>query len=187
MKNDYPEANARLAEVARQASALIPAAAQTLPRRVNPGEHSITVELKGYATNTSTIKAPEGDQTIEVPVEMKVATEGPIKPVDPGGKKIHLLLPIGAAVTGVGLAVGIGTGVAALNTCTSKGCALGWVANVGFIVAVGGAAMGVAGLVLTLNSPSQPEAAPSEPAKEARVTFQPILGPTFAGVSGTFF
>lgn len=168
--------------------ALIPAAAQTLPRRVNPGEHSITVEAKGYATNTSTIKAPEGDQTIEVPVEMKVSTgDGSIKPVDPGGKKIHLLLPIGAAVTGVGLAVGIGTGVAALNTCTTKGCALGWVANVGFIVAVGGAAMGVAGLVLTLNSPSQSEAAPAEPAKEARVTLQPILGPTFAGVSGTFF
>ncbi len=168
--------------------ALIPAAAQSLPRRVNPGEHSITVEAKGYATNTSTIKAPEGDQTIQVPVEMKPATgDGPIKPVDPGGKKIHLLLPIGAAVTGVGLAVGIGTGVAALNSCTTKGCALGWVANVGFIVAVGGAAMGVAGLVLTLNSPSQPELAPADPAKEARVTLQPILGPTFVGVSGTFF
>lgn len=165
--------------------AAIPAAAQSLPRRVNPGEHKIVVEAKGYATNTSTITAPEGDQTIQVPIELKpAAPDTPIKPEDPGGKKIHLLLPIGAAVTGVGLAVGIGTGVAALNSCTTKGCALGWVADIGFVVALGGAAMGVAGLVLTLNSPSEP--APADPPKPTAFTIAPLIGPTFLGASGTF-
>ncbi|MFO0612037.1 MAG: hypothetical protein U0414_05595 [Polyangiaceae bacterium] len=166
--------------------AVIPPAAQSLPRRVNPGEHTIVVESQGYATNKSTITAPEGEQTIQIPIELKPVATEPIKPVDPGGKKIHLLLPIGGAVAGVGLAVGIGTGVAALDSCTTKGCALGWVADIGFIVAVGGAAMGVAGLVLTLNAPAQAEATTADPPKATSFTIAPLLGPTFIGASGTF-
>lgn len=174
--------------------AVIPAAAATLPRRVNPGSHKVVVRASGYVEASTEVTVTEGTK-LEVPLELK--SGGPIIPVKKDEKKepdlpkkgeatsgggMSILLPIGIATTGAGLAVGIGTGVAALNSKDCKqhhGCALGWAADAGFLVAIGGAALTTAGVVFTLK---QPKADP----KVTALRFTPLVGPAFLGIRGEY-
>jgi len=181
--------------------AVLNSAAAFLPRRVNPGNHHIEVKATGFATGTADVNAKEGSQTVPVSIVMKPAgsdngpgdkdkDKTPEPKPEPGGHKLSILLPVGAGIAGGGLVLGIATGAAALATnkrgeaCANPNCALGIVSDVGFVIAVGGAAVGVAGLVLTLTSHEAP-AAKQDPNKPS-VTLAPVIGPTYAGLRGTF-
>ncbi len=170
----------------------IPAAAALLPRRVNPGAHHIVVKAPGYADGSADVTALEGAK-LEAPIELKSggpplapktdATKDDDSKKDDGAHTgMSVLLPIGIATTGAGLAVGIGTGIAALNNHNCRlhhGCALGWAADAGFVVAIGGAAMTTAGVVITLTRPK------TDP-KHTELRLQPLVGPAFLGIRAEY-
>ncbi len=176
---------------------VIPAAAAALPRRVNPGTHKVVVKAEGYADASTEVTLTEG-ATIEVPLELKpggssIAPKKHDEPKKDEPKKeepkrggMSILLPIGLATTGAGLAVGIGTGIAALNNHDCRlhhGCALGWAADAGFLVALGGAALTTAGVVLTLSHPKpSPKGAPAQ----TGLRIVPLVGPGFLGARGEY-
>ncbi|WP_438015137.1 PEGA domain-containing protein [Sorangium sp. So ce315] len=158
---------------------LMTASAEGSP--IDPGNHWVEVEADGYVGARQRVYVPEREITT-----LDVALT-PEPPSDKGASP----WAIGGFVTsGVGLAVGLGAGVAYLNArsdleeaCRSgtASCsgdargganALGWVSNVGFGVAIAGAAVG--GLALGLESASAPA---------SNVTW--AIGPGYVGVRGT--
>jgi hypothetical protein len=77
----------------------------------------------------------------------------------------------------------IGTGAAALVKGKPNGNGLADAADVALAFTIAGAGVGIAGLVLTLTSHDTP-AAKVDP--KPTVTLVPIVGPTYAGLRGTF-
>jgi hypothetical protein len=175
--------------------AAIPAAAATLPRRVNPGTHQISVKAAGYVEVSTEVKVVEGEKReLQVALEPGGPPPGKAEPKRDEPKKeppvakksgLSVLVPIGLATTGAGLALGIGTGVAALNSGDCKkhhGCALGWAADAGFLVALAGAGVTTAGIVITVTAPKSGPAAPAQ----TWLRLRPMVGPAYLGVQGEY-
>ncbi|WP_438023622.1 PEGA domain-containing protein [Sorangium sp. So ce233] len=149
---------------------------------IDPGNHWVEVEADGYVGARQRVYVPEGEVT---------TLDMPLTPVPtPGGGGTSPWVIGGFVTSGAGLAVGLGAGVAYLNarsdleeacrqgteSCSgdARGGAntLGWVSNVGFGLAIAGAAVG--GLALGLETSTEPASS---------VTW--AVGPGYIGVRGT--
>lgn len=158
---------------------LMTASAEASP--IDPGNHWVEVEADGYVGARQRVYVPEREiTTLDVALTRKPPSDEGTSPWAIGG----------FVASGVGAAVGLGAGVAYLNArsdleeaCRSGAArcsgdargganALGWVSNVGFGVAIAGAAVG--GLALGLESSRAPA---------SNVTW--AIGPGYIGVRGT--
>jgi hypothetical protein len=167
----------------------IPRDAAHAPRVLDPGHHVVVVKSPGKSGRAEIDLAP-GEQH-----QIHVDADHDDTPKPPPVVRTHVVLRPGTAfwasviVTGAGLVVGAGTGVAALavtghlsSECPSKSCppsaygdlntslALGWVSTIGFAVAGAGAI--AAGVLLALSGHREPVPEP----KAASVRLVPGLG-----------
>jgi hypothetical protein len=157
---------------------VLPPAAWTAPRIVNPGRHVAEIELGGKKTEeTVTLKEGESrDVTVSAPAAGQASTSPPDGPPDTpppppppepkGGTSPLVYAGFGTAIVGVG--VGAVTGILTLSKASSldetcrdgrcppsaqadidSGSTTGTISTVAFIVAGAGVAMGVVGLVLS--------------------------------------
>ena len=86
-----------------------------LPRKVNPGEHTISVSAPGFEPTTAQVTIAEGeDRRVEVLLPpSKEGTGGPVThPSSTGGSSPPVLAIVAGGVGVVGLAIGIAAGVA---------------------------------------------------------------------------
>lgn len=191
---------------------LVPPAALGVKRAIDPGEHLVRVELKGYLPVEKRFSVAPGT-TAQVGVTLVPAPQGPAKgtvgPVEPppsGGLFPHqntvgiVLLGVGSA----GVLVGAVTGGLALQKhadleaagCTPEGCpasqqealgsyhTLGTVSTAGFIT--GGVGL-AAGLVLVLTAPKAPKKPEATQARAPLApTVRPYIGAGEIGVVGRF-
>ncbi|WP_437671628.1 PEGA domain-containing protein [Sorangium sp. So ce131] len=148
---------------------------------IDPGNHWIEVQADGYVSARQRVYVPEREVTT---VDVALAPEPP----GPGSGTRPWVVG-GFITSGAGLALGLGAGAAYLSArgdledaCRrgAAGCSsdarssantVGWVSNVGFGLAVAGAAVGGLALVLDAKAPS------------SAVTW--AVGPGYIGVRGT--
>ena len=176
--------------------ALLAKAVSTVPRKLDPGKHSVTVKAAGYLDGAAEATLAEGaNETVDVPMQVDPAADvhrEPRVPTPPAAKKpddvekksIHPLVWVGTAFTGAGLVAGITGGVIALGSkCDKDGkknscpAAPAWISNIGFGVAGVGAVLGIVGIVITVKEPSVAKSA---------VWVAPVVGPSFTGLRGSF-
>ncbi|XXT16699.1 PEGA domain-containing protein [Sorangium sp. So ce429] len=147
---------------------------------IDPGNHWVEVEADGYVAERQRVYVPEKETTTLAVALTPVPTQPSAAPWIIGG----------FVASGAGLALGLGTGAAYLSarddlaeacrqrtaSCSedARGSAntLGWVSNVGFGLAIAGAAVG--GIALGLESSREPAAS---------VTW--AVGPGYISVRGT--
>jgi hypothetical protein len=194
-------------------SDVVPAAALGVKRAIDPGEHTVRVELPGYEPAEKTFSVTPG-ATASVSVTLSPArpdappkgTSGPVEPPPPSGGGLFphqdvvgiVLLGVGSA----GVVVGAVTGALALQKhddlvaagCTDAGCpasqqeALGSYHTLGTLSTAGFITGGVglaAGLVLVLTAPKAPKKLDAAPAAFAPVV-RPYFGAGEIGVVGRF-
>ncbi|MDF2694215.1 MAG: hypothetical protein K0S65_2598 [Labilithrix sp.] len=177
--------------------ASVPVVSLTSMRKVNPGDHNVTVRLAGRETTRSaTLVESETKQlTIDLTDTGLTAGSGSAGPEAPRGRSIHVVTWIGLGVGVAGLAVGTIAGVVALGSasevsdaCVGLSCppssrsevesgrSAATVSTIGFSAgALGLAAAAVGYFVL---SPSK---------KAARATGVHVaLTPSWAGLHGSF-
>ncbi|MGK3986318.1 PEGA domain-containing protein [Sorangium sp. So ce136] len=148
---------------------------------IDPGNHWVEVEADGYVAERQRVYVPEKETTT-----LDVALT-PVPP-EPGSARPWIIG--GFVASGAGLALGLGTGAAYLSargdleeacrqrtaSCSedarSGANTLGWVSNVGFGLAIAGAAVG--GIALGLESSREPASS---------VTW--AVGPGYISVRGT--
>jgi hypothetical protein len=195
----------------------VPPALLGAERPTDPGTHEVVASAPGYLTQQTTVKLPEaGRETItltllpdpnapkEAPVVAPVATTLPPPPPPPpppdnqGMKTLSYVL-IGVGVGGVG--AGSVTGAMAIskkggldcpqNHCTGSEAddldsarTLALVSTITFAVGIPAAIAGTV-LLLTSSSSSAKKAETVKPPR--RFAASPYLGPTSAGVVGTFW
>jgi hypothetical protein len=177
--------------------AIVPPEAHALPRRLNPGRHVILVEAEGFVPAKQHIALSEGEAK-RASIELVRGSSPPPDSVEPTrGGGTSPLVYIGFGVGAAGLAVGSVAGALSLSkassakeNCQGSSCtpaaqddidaskSLATVSNIGFGVAIVGAAVGVYGLLSSGGAP--PERAP------ARRRLDPLIGPRFVGLAGTF-
>lgn len=186
---------------------LVPPDAATVPRVLNPGAHVVVLEAGGQRAQSDVTVAEGESKDVEVvvpegltappvvpvvPVTPQQGDQGAAPPARAGG--MSPLVPIGFVTAGVGVAVGLVTGIMTLSTagtvkdtCSKDGrCpakaqsdidsakTTGTVSTVAFVIGAAGAIVGVVGILT------------SKPATETpRATGLRIV-PTPAGVAGTF-
>lgn len=172
----------------------------------NPGDYTVKATATGYADWTKTVTLAEGDRkTLDITMKPSAGAES-----DSGGSLLSGKTPAYVAwgVGGLSLGLGIGFGIAAINTtntvlrdwdCKEGVCPAeaeddviaaktnGNISTAGFVIGGVGIA---AGTVLYILSSDEPEA-PSddeEAMDEARrsITISPVVGPAYLGVQGTF-
>lgn len=172
-----------------------------IPRKLNPGKHVVVAKAAGEEARETVTLAHFDNKRVTLRVVKKVApkvepkTETPPEQEEPsadGKKPVPLISWVGFGVGAAGLAVGSVAGILSLSKtsdatkdCVGNECprsaqpdldsanTLATVSNVGFAIAIVGAAVGVVGLFVLRPAP-EPKAA------SARITFTP------AGVAGTF-
>lgn len=152
----------------------IPKDAARAPRVLDPGHHVVVVKAPGKSGRAEIELAPGEQHQIHVDADHDDTPKLP-----PPVVRTHVVLRPGKAfwagviVTGAGLVIGTGTGIAALavtshlsSECPSKQCptsaygdlntslALGWVSTIGFAVAGAGAI--VSGVLLALSGHREP-------------------------------
>jgi len=194
----------------------VPSALLGVERPTDPGSHEVVASAPGYVTQRTTVVLAEaGRETVtlrltldpsaqkEVPPVAPVAAAPPPPPAAPPpesnqGKKTLAIVLIGTGV--VGVATGSITGAMALskksdldcpqNHCTGKEAdkldsarTMATISTIGFAVGIPAAAVGTVLLLTSGNNSSK--AAKREPAK--RFAASPYLGPTSAGVVGSFW
>ncbi|WP_437924820.1 PEGA domain-containing protein [Sorangium sp. So ce291] len=148
---------------------------------IDPGNHWVEVEADGYVAERQRVYVPEKETTT-----LDVA----LTPVPPERGSAMPWILGGFVASGAGLALGLGTGAAYLSargdleeacrqrtaSCSedarSGANALGWASNVGFGLAIAGAAVG--GIALGLESSREPASS---------VTW--AVGPGYISVRGT--
>jgi hypothetical protein len=193
---------------------LVPPAALGVKRAIDPGEHTVHVELEGYlpAEKRFTV-APGVTEAVTITLSPATphhappkATAGPVEPPPSGGLFPHQNT-VGIVLIGVGSAgvlVGAVTGGLALQKhddleaagCVPEGCpasqqealrsyhTLGTVSTVGFITGGVGVA---AGLVLVLTAPKAPKKADAKSAiAPLAPSVRPYIGAGEIGVVGRF-
>lgn len=189
---------------------LVPPAALGVKRAIDPGNHTVRVELPGFLPAEKKFSVAPG-ATAQVSIALSPAPQAatskgggePVEPPSSGGLFPHqgavgiVLLGVGSA----GVLVGAVTGGLALQKhgdledagCTSEGCpasqqealgsyhTLGTVSTAGFIT--GGVGL-VAGLVLVLTAPKAPKK--PEPKAALAPVVRPYIGAGEIGVLGRF-
>ncbi len=177
----------------------IPKDAAHAPRVLDPGHHVVVVRSPSHIGRAEIELAPGDQHQIHVEAD-QADPEHPEHPQPPpkGRYVLHPGTPfyVSLVVTGAGLAIGAGTGIAALaitghlaNECPSKQCppsahgdlnaslALGWMSTVGFIVAGGGAIATFVTLALSGHR---------EPPPTTHASLRIVPGPGTLSLTGTF-
>jgi hypothetical protein len=180
--------------VVRVDKSRLPTEALGLPRRVDPGKHVVTAEVAGVSPARAVVTVEEGEKkpvTLTVGGPSEDAKEPPKLPppvaTDAGAPPLAIVGFVGG---GVGLVVGTLAGIGSLSKASSAklGChgnvcplrnqsdadasaALADVSDVGFVIAIAGAAVGVYALVS-----QKPTPPPS-----AKASFTPYLTPFGGG------
>ncbi len=175
----------------------VPRKRLALPRRVDPGTHTVKASCPGYQDVDLEITVAEGKTRT---VELELTPTGETPPVAPAADDggISPLVWVGFGLAGVGAAVGAITGGLSLDAaatakdlCVDDLCpreaesdadrslALAHTSTVSFVVAGLGAGIGIVGLVL---SGSDEPSDSTEPAPEVEA----ILGPGTIGLRGRF-
>lgn len=176
---------------------VIPKDAAQAPRVLDPGHHVVVVHANGK-TGRAEIDLAAGEQH-----QLHLEADHPDQPVGPPPQPVtrmryHPGKPFWASVvvTGAGLAIGVGTGIAALavtahlsKECPSKQCpasangdldtslALGWVSTIGFAVAGAGAIAAIVTFAMSGHRETVPP-------PQASIRIVPGLGSLF--VTGVF-
>lgn len=183
----------------------------TLPRGLNPGPHELNIKAADYATVTLTFTLGEGEQkklrVVLTPGDGELESD-PVPQPDPQPigeveteSSISPLVWVGVGVAGAGVIVGSITGGLSLADASSakEGCvnnrcpdenesdakrslALSYVSTASFAVAGVGAVMGVIGLFIGGEEPTEA----TTPADATAVTVKPFIGPTSVGLYGTW-
>lgn len=185
---------------------VVPPAAAQAARKVNPGKHIVVAKAGGNERTEEIIVSEKEAKTLTIDLAKKTVTPIPIaeepEPSPSNGKSTwKIVMWSGFAVGAVGVGIGSVTGIMAFSKtsdvegqCTGKSCpprvssdldsslSLGTVSTVAFVVGAAGIGVGVLGLVMSNKADT------TEPASAAalRVSVRPEVGPTWAGVSGTF-
>lgn len=173
------------------------------PVAVNPGSRKVRATAEGFLPFSETFELAEGEnKTITVLLTEKpvpVRREPKPEPVKRSGSGQKTLGYVSLAVGGAGLVVGTAMGLAARSTrneldsaCPNDRCSASerdlydkgktqasW-STAGFIV--GGVGLSL-GTVLLLTAGDDAE---KSPADQAKVRWQPVLGPGHVGVHGNF-
>jgi hypothetical protein len=172
----------------------VPAAAADVPRKVNPGEHTIVVRSGGVEKRETVTVAEREQKTVKI--DLKPPAPPVQEPVQVSSSSLptsKILIFGGFGLAAVGIGVGSVTGLMSFSkvddvkkTCNpscppsqaseiDSAKSLGTISTIAFIAGGLGAAAGVVGLVMAKKE------APREGA-----SIQPVLGPTWAGLNGTF-
>jgi len=194
----------------------VPTALIGVERPTDPGSHEVVASAPGYITQRTTVALTEAGRetvTLRLPVDPNAAKEAlPVAPVvaatpaepppapppqaSQGTSTLAYVL-IGTGV--VGVAVGGITGAMALSKKSNLDCpqnhctgdqadtldsarTMATISTIGFAVGIPAAAVGT---VLLLTSGSASKSGQAKPAR--RFAANPYLGPTSAGVVGTFW
>lgn len=188
---------------------VLPAAAATLPRKVNPGKHVIVATASGYEPASLEVMVPEG-KVLPVNVTLQpLATSGPGGDVMPpgggdgdkaSGGGLSPLVYAGFGVGAAGIIAGTVTGIISLSKTSSikdqcdgatgacpaataedisSANTIANVSNISFALGAAGVAVGVVGIFLSGGAKKAPP-----PTTGLRVT--PVVGPGSVGVVGVF-
>jgi hypothetical protein len=189
----------------------VPPAAIGVRRAIDPGEHTIRAEAKGFVTAEKKFTVAVGmTETVDLslaPAPLVAHAKDPAQPEAPasGGLFPHQYA-VGIVALGIGsagLVVGTVTGLLALDKhsdleaagCNDVGCpsaqrealdsyhTLGTLSTVGFIAGGVGAA---AGIVLLVTAPKSPKKGAPEATKSSGVRVSPFIGVGQAGITGRF-
>jgi PEGA domain len=183
-------------------------------RSVNPGDHRIVVTAPGYLEASEQVTLGEGETKplaitlkkdadtvvapVPSPVPSKPAATAPPPSVDPHEGGFPVWATVGFSVGAVGIGVGAAFGILSLQkagdldeACPDQTCPAGGglektqddsllfanISNVGFAVGGAGVVFGVIAL-FTLDA--------SDDDSETGIRIDPIVGPGYAGVRGSF-
>jgi hypothetical protein len=189
----------------------VPPAAIGVRRAIDPGEHTIRAEAKGFVTAEKKFTVAAGmTETIDVALAPVPLVRHPKDTARPEAPASEGLFPhqyaVGIVALGIGsagLVVGTVTGLLALDKhsdlegagCNDVGCpsaqkealdsyhTLGTLSTVGFIAGGVGAAVGV---VLVATAPKSPKKAGPEATKSSGVRVSPFIGVGQVGLTGRF-
>lgn len=184
----------------------IPRAALAVPRKVNPGPHTVTVKL-GTAEKKQEVAIAE-HETKNVTIDLKEIVAEPPPPAPPP-EPTHSALPKvlmfgGFGLGAVGVGVGAVTGLMSISqtndlkdvckpTCpperqsdidSAKG--LGNISTVAFIVGGVGVAAGVVGLILSSGDKKESASWQQPKTTRDRRSIHAVVTPGYAGVAGSF-
>lgn len=188
----------------------IPAAAATVPRKINPGDHVAVAKSGALEKKVEFTIAEKENKTVDV--DLKDQPPPPPAPVvvappKPAMSKGKLLMFGGFGLAAVGIGVGAVTGIMSIsktsdikdNHCVGDKCTpdqadaidsaktLGNISTVAFIVGGVGVGAGVVGLLLmNKESKEKPAEAPPPPAAFRPTNLRAVLGPSYAGIAGAF-
>lgn len=194
---------------------VVPPAAASAPRKVNPGKHVVQARSGSLDKSEEIVVAEKETKTVTIDLKAaSVATTAQPPPEDttPGKSPLPKILVFGGFGLGVvGVAIGTITGLSSISKvddvkkdCNGNSCppsreddldsarSLGTVSTIAFIAGGIGIGAGVLGLVLLGKQNNEPPpAAARHRANEPRTpasafTFRPELGPTWVGAHGTF-
>jgi len=190
----------------------LPAAVLNVPRKVNPGNHTITVKA-GTAEKTVDVNVTEKEtKTVNIDLKEKPKEEPKVVKVDTSdpSQTPKILMYGGFGLAAVGLGVGAVTGLMSMSQvddikgqCQEDKCPqslasdiddakmLGNISTIAFVAAGVGVVIGVVGLVMSGSShgkESSPAPGTSAKARPVRplVKTQPIIGAGYLGLGGTF-
>jgi len=188
---------------------VVPPAAAQAARKVNPGKHVVVAKAGGNERTEEIIVSERESKTLTIDLSKKTVAPPPVveepEPSSPGSGKStwKIVMWSGFAVGAVGVGIGSVTGIMAFSKtsdvesqCSGGSCpprvssdldsslSLGTVSTIAFIIGGAGIGVGVLGLVMS-NKADSAEAPPAGSAA-LRVRVRPEVGPTWAGLSGTF-
>lgn len=182
------------------------------PIVLEPGRYRVAASADGHAPTSVEVVLKERDrgQVALVLAPIVEAPPPPKAPPPPPPVTLSPFVPAGFTIAGVGALAGAITGALALsaaneanNLCPTSVCpseatrktaearygtadALAVVADVSFVLAIAGAAMGIYGITVTLSPPpAAPSAAPST-ARKPSPTADLLVGPGNAALRVTF-
>lgn len=193
---------------------IVPPAAASAPRKVNPGRH-VVVARSGSLEKKQDVDVAERDsKTVTIDLKpLKVATaprpaEEPAASASSPSSLPKILVYGGFGLGIVGVGVGSVTGIMSISKvgdvkkdCTNNVCSpsragdidsaksLGTISTIAFIAGGVGVGAGIIGLVLQSKQSSGESTQPagtSAIAKPPSVHVQPDLGPTWLGMHGAF-
>ena len=184
---------------------VIPPAAAQAPRKVNPGRHTVVARSGGLEKKQDIDVAERESKTVTIDLKPLPVEPPKAEPAAPPGPSLlpKVLVFGGFGLAAVGLGVGAVTGLMSISQvsdvkkdCTGDVCptrlqgdidsakSLGTISTIAFIAGGVGVGAGVLGLVLKGRQTS--EASPPPPATVKAFTIRPDVGPTWAGLHGTF-
>jgi hypothetical protein len=180
--------------------AVIPPAALSEPRKVNPGKHVVSATAEGFEPVSLEVNAPEGLVTPATLTMTPLAgPSGGGVPGKPAGGGLSPLVFVGFGVGAAGLIAGGVTGALSLSKtssikdqCAENVCppstaedirsatTLANVSNISFAVGAAGVAVGVVGIFLSGGSGAK------KPAASGGIRVMPAIGPGSVAIIGVF-